>query len=81
MSTQNPFALKDAADSIGNSFTPDCTSKDCSNTSSSELKRNLADVYEVEESTSLSSTKVKKAGVSDVQVDDETIPLVPKLEK
>ncbi|KAJ0523513.1 putative nucleic acid-binding, replication factor A [Helianthus annuus] len=70
ISTQNPFALKDAVDSIGDNFTPDCTSKDCSKTSSSELKRNLADVYEVEETTSLSSTKVKKAGVSDVQVDD-----------
>ncbi|XP_035830062.1 uncharacterized protein LOC110944793 [Helianthus annuus] len=41
MSTQNPFALKDAVDSIGDSFTPACTSKDCSKTSSSELKLNL----------------------------------------
>ncbi|XP_035830917.1 uncharacterized protein LOC110928419 [Helianthus annuus] len=76
------FALKDAVDSIGDSFTPDCTSKDCSKTSSAELKRNLADVYEVEESTSLSSTKVKKADVSDVQIDEETILLyMPKLAK
>ncbi|XP_035831324.1 uncharacterized protein LOC118480511 [Helianthus annuus] len=82
LSTQNPFALKEAVDSIGDSFTPDCTSKDCSKTSSAELKRNLADVYEVEETTSLSSTKVKKTGDAYVTIDGvETIMLVPKIEK
>ncbi|CAI9259757.1 unnamed protein product [Lactuca saligna] len=70
---------KDVISQTDESFTPSTVNKSTATTPgkiSTDLKRNLQDIYDVNSGDDLSSTKAKRKSIG-----DETPLLIPKVEK